>query len=262
MKKQIRLKEMFDCGCHLGTNMKNINPKMRPYIMSVHDGIAIIDILKTYTRLFRITLFLKKVIATEGYRVLFVGTQKSIAPIIASIATKSYSNYVNERWKGGFLTNFKTMKKNENRSTSSSVKEPITLFPDKSENTPSAAKKGRSGETSSIQDENQKTAAGLDSNTLPDIVIIVGQDREMKAIKECKKLNIPTITILDSDGDPSLTNLFIPANDDSSSSVECILKHIGQAVLLGRYLYNQKKKTNRTQTSSRGLSSSRRIANR
>ena len=85
---------------------------------------------------------------------------------------------------------------------------------------------------------------------LPDIVIIVGQDKEMKAIKECKKLNIPTITILDSDGDPSLTNLFIPANDDSSSSVECILKHIGQAVLLGRYLYDQNRKTNRTQLSS------------
>ena len=113
--KQIRLKEMFDCGCHLGTNIKNINPKMRPYIMSVHDGIAVIDILKTYTRLFRISLFLKKVIATQGYRVLFVGTQKSIAPIIASIASKSSSNYINERWKGGFLTNFKTMKKNENR---------------------------------------------------------------------------------------------------------------------------------------------------
>ena len=94
------------------------------------------------------------------------------------------------------------------------------------------------------------STVGLEFNTLPDIVIIVGQDKEMKAIKECKKLNIPTITILDSDGDPSLTNLFIPANDDSSSSVECILKHLGQAVLLGRYLYDQNKKTNRRQLSS------------
>ena len=221
--KQIRLKEMFDCGCHLGTNIKNINPKMRPYIMSVHDGIAVIDILKTYTRLFRISLFLKKVIATQGYRVLFVGTQKSIAPIIASIAIKSSSNYINERWKGGFLTNFKTMKKNENRFSEKDYKNEESSKTAKLENFDHEKMESKS--TSKI---------GIEFNTLPDIVIIVGQDKEMKAIKECKKLNIPTITILDSDGDPSLTNLFIPANDDSSSSVECILKHLGQAVLLGR----------------------------
>ena len=238
--KQIRLKEMFDCGCHLGTNVKNINPKMRPYIMSVHDGIAIIDILKTYTRLFRISLFLKKVIATQGYRVLFVGTQKSIAPIVASIATKSSSNYINERWKGGFLTNFKTMKKNENRFSEKDYK-----------NQENSKKTAKLESLSHEKTEPKSTSTvGLEFNTLPDIVIIVGQDKEMKAIKECKKLNIPTITILDSDGDPSLTNLFIPANDDSSSSVECILKHLGQAVLLGRYLYDQNKKTNRRQLSS------------
>ena len=240
--KQIRLKEMFDSGCHLGTNVKNLNPKMRPYIMSVHDGIAIIDILKTYTRLFRITLFLKKVIATEGYRVLFVGTQKSIAPIIASVATKSSSNYINDRWKGGFLTNFKTMKKNENNLSEKYSK--------KEENA-----KIRVG--SQLENSSKHSSVGLELNTLPDIVIIVGQNKEMKAIKECKKLKIPTITILDSDGDPSLTNLFIPANDDSSFSVECILKHIGQAILLGRYLYDQKKKTNRMQISSRKSSSPR-----
>ena len=245
--KEIRLKEMFDCGCHLGTNIKNINPKMRPYIMSVHDDIAIIDILKTYTRLFRITLFLKKVIATEGYRVLFVGTQKSVAPIIASVATRSSSNYINERWKGGFLTNFKTMKKNENRGIEKSYKN--------EEN--AKIRVGSLARSTSIQssDSLKNSSVGLELNTLPDIVIIVGQHKEMKAIKECKKLNIPTITILDSDGDPSLTNLFIPANDDSSSSVECILKPIGGAVLLGKYLYDQKKKTNRTQIASSRKSS-------
>lgn len=230
--KQISLKEMFDSGCHLGTNIKTINPKMRPYIMSVHDGIAIIDILKTYTRLFRMTLFLKKVIATQGYRVLFVGTQKSIAPIIASIATKSSSSYVNERWKGGFLTNFKTMKKNETRLPENSLKKGPAQTDD--------------------LNSNQNSYTGVELTTLPDIVIIVGQAKEMKAINECKKLNIPTISILDSDGDPSLTNLFIPANDDSSSSVECILKHLGKAVLLGKYLYyNKKPKSSIAKTSRR-----------
>lgn len=178
--------------------------------------------LKTYTRLFRISLFLKKVIATQGYRVLFVGTQKSIAPIIAEIATKSSSNYINERWKGGFLTNFKTMKTNENRSKEFGSPSAVSEKDFKnSENTKTKKFQNKARLTQSWE-SNQKDTVGLEFNTLPDIVIIVGQDKEMKAIKECKKLNIPTITILDSDGDPSLTNLFIPANDDSSSSVECI----------------------------------------
>ena len=254
--KQIRLKEMFDCGCHLGTNIKNINPKMRPYIMSVHDGIAIIDILKTYTRLFRISLFLKKVIATQGYRVLFVGTQKSIAPIIASIATKSSSNYINERWKGGFLTNFKTMKKNENSFAEKDYKN------EENSNITKLRVAQRENFNHEKIESKSTSKIGLEFNTLPDIVIIVGQDKEMKAIQECKKLNIPTITILDSDGDPSLTNLFIPANDDSSSSVECILKHLGQAVLLGRYLYDQNRKTYPSQVSSVSRKSLSRKRNR
>ena len=77
-------------------------------------------------------------------------------------------------------------------------------------------------------------------NSLPDLVIIVGQEKELKAIKECQKLNIPTITILDSDGDPEKTSLFIPANDDSRSSVEFILKHLGESILISRLLYEKK----------------------
>lgn len=215
--KQINLKEMYNAGVHLGSSVKKLNPKMKPYIMCTHDGIAIIDILKTYTRLFRITLFLKKVIATEGYRVLFVGTQKSIAPLISEIAIKSSSYYINERWKGGFLTNFKTMKgQNSSNFTKNS--------------------------NTSIENSEKSNTQSFESNelnSLPDLVIIVGQEKELKAIKECQKLNIPTITILDSDGDPEKTSLFIPANDDSRSSVEFILNHLGQSILVGRLLYDK-----------------------
>ena len=218
--KQINLKEMYKAGVHLGSSVKKLNPKMKPYIMCTHDGIAIIDILKTYTRLFRITLFLKKVIATEGYRVLFVGTQKSIASLIAEIATKSSSYYINERWKGGFLTNFKTMKgQNSNSAKNDYLK--------------TRSKREKDNVSQQYFESNEL-------NNLPDLVIIVGQEKELKAIKECQKLNIPTITILDSDGDPEKTSLFIPANDDSRSSVEFILKHLGQSILVGRLLYDKK----------------------
>lgn len=212
---------MYNAGVHLGSSVKKLNPKMKPYIMCTHDGIAIIDILKTYTRLFRVALFLKKVIATEGYQILFVGTQKSIAPLIAEIAAKSSSYYINDRWKGGFLTNFKTMKGQN-----------------------SAKPRGSRSEIGGPGRSNELTG-------LPDLVIIVGQEKELKAIKECQKLNIPTITILDSDGDPDKTSLFIPANDDSRSSVEFILRHLGQSILVGRLIYD-KKNTSRAQISDRG----------
>lgn len=218
--KQINLKEMYAAGVHLGSSVKSLNPKMKSYVMCTHDGIAIIDILKTYTRLFRITLFLKKVIATEGYNVLFLGTQKSIAPVIAEIATKSNSNYINERWKGGFFTNFKTMKSQV--SSNSSKNDNLEL-------------------RSKSNYENFSETSSNEFNSLPDLVILVGQEKELKAIKECQKLNIPIITVLDLDGDPDKTSLFIPANDDSRLSVDFILKHLGQSILVGRLLYDRQR---------------------
>lgn len=241
--RQINIKEMYNAGVHLGSSVKKLNPKMKPYIMCTHEGIAIIDILKTYTRLFRITLFLKKVIATEGYWVLFVGTQKAIAPLIAEIATKCSSYYINERWKGGFLTNFKTMKGTPPRIQSwdsrggswSDLSNSAKRYSDK-----------KKEESISGSVEN-RTSNELTS--LPDLVILVGQEKGLKVIKECQKLNIPVITILDSDGDPEKTSLFIPANDDSQSSVELILRHLGQSILIGRLFFD--KKTARTNWTER-----------
>nr|YP_010261193.1 ribosomal protein S2 [Cephaleuros karstenii]UIB39134.1 ribosomal protein S2 [Cephaleuros karstenii] len=208
--KQINFKEMYNAGVHLGSSIKTINPKMKPYIMCTHDGIAIIDILKTYTRLFRVTLFLKKVIATEGYQVLFVGTQKSIAPLIADIATKSSSPYINKGWSASCEGEKEEKFRKQSRTTPLTKTEEIT-----------------------------KLTHVTKLTSLPDIVIIVGQQKELKAVKECEKLNIPTITILDSDGDPEKTSLFIPANDDSWTSVEFILKHLGHSILVGRLLYDK-----------------------
>uniref|UniRef100_UPI003001421D ribosomal protein S2 n=1 Tax=Cephaleuros lagerheimii TaxID=2738443 RepID=UPI003001421D len=183
--KQINFKEMYSAGVHLGSSVKTINPKMKPYIMCTHDGIAIIDILKTYT-----------LIATEGYNVLFVGTQKSIAPLIADIAIKSSSPYINKRWKvasipqSSFLSS-SSIERNENKNFGKGSKAlPLTN-----------------------SEEITKSTSTIELLTLPDIVIIVGQQKELKAFHE--KLMIPTITILDSDGDPEKTSLFIPANDDS-----------------------------------------------
>lgn len=107
----------------------------------------------------------------------------------------------------------------------------------------SASSRSKLGSELQINSSNPslESFASNELNSLPDLVIIVGQEKELKAIKECQKLNIPTITILDSDGDPEKTSLFIPANDDSRSSVEFILKHLGQSILIGRLLYDKKK---------------------
>lgn len=141
------------------------------------------------------------------------------------------------------MTNFKTVKgqttANSKSSSRQNVLEPLNQT-SKNEFLETNSKINSENKIGSIKNNIQL----LESNeltSLPDLVIIVGQEKELKAIKECQKLNIPTITILDSDGDPEKTSLFIPANDDSRSSVEFILKHLGQSILVGRLLYDKKK---------------------
>nr|YP_010260925.1 ribosomal protein S2 [Cephaleuros virescens]UIB38679.1 ribosomal protein S2 [Cephaleuros virescens] len=241
--KKINFKEMYNAGVHLGSSVKKIHPKMRRYIMCTHDGIAMIDILKTYTRLF--------LIATDGYQILFVGTQKTIAPLIADIANKTSCPYVNKNWKGGYLTNFKNMnglgeassQKNElshsitsmfqnSEKSSRKLTYPLSLIEKNFDNQVFFSTPPFSPPKSKTLNSTTKLSS------LPDIVIIVGQQKELKAVKECQQLQIPIITILDSDGDPEKSSLFIPANDDSLTSVEYILKHLGHAILVGRLLYD------------------------
>jgi small subunit ribosomal protein S2 len=222
----VTLEQMLDSGVHFGHQVRRWNPKMAPFIYGERNGIHIIDILQTLVSLEEISTFLTEQSAQQK-TILFVGTKRQAAPIIEITARDCNAHYVNQRWLGGMLTNWSTMnlcieklkriQKQEDDGT-------LFKFPKK--------------EQVLIQKRKEKLEkffGGVKNmKTTPDIVILVGQPKEMNAVRECNKLGIRTITLLDTNCDPSLADLVIPANDDSIRSVELILTELKEAILKGQ----------------------------
>ena len=222
----ITLEQMLESGVHFGHQVRRWNPKMAPFIYSERNGIHIIDILQTLVALEEISQFLTEEVS-KGKTVLFVGTKRQAAPIIEAAAKGCNSNYVSQRWLGGMLTNWTTMvacidklKKIEKQEENGTL---LTL------------PKKESAQLQKRKEKLEKFFGGVKTMTkLPDIVILVGQPNELNAVKECNKLGIRTITLLDTNCDPSLADLVIPGNDDSIRSVELILMELKEAVLKGQ----------------------------
>ena len=222
----VTLEQMLDSGVHFGHQVRRWNPKMAPFIYGERNGIHIIDILQTLVSLEEISTFLTEQ-SVQQKTILFVGTKRQAAPIIEITARDCNAHYVNQRWLGGMLTNWSTMnlcieklkriQKQEDDGT-------LFKFPKK--------------EQVLIQKRKEKLEkffGGVKNmKTTPDIVILVGQPKEMNAVRECNKLGIRTITLLDTNCDPSLADLVIPANDDSIRSVELILTELKEAILKGQ----------------------------
>ena len=274
----IPIEELLSAGVHFGHRVNKWNPKMAPYIFGERNGVHIIDLIQTLGYLENAYQFLatyKKGNAHQlGKKVLFVGTKKQVAPIIQKEAEKCQANYVNHRWLGGLLTNWTTIQlcvTKLNRlgaSKTAGATEGISSFSTANVN-PQGEGSEESRNTPSLPFENdpfltkkekavlkkqyeklKKFFGGIqDMPEIPEIVIIVGQDCEINAVRECSKLcetstqrsnsnpnrakNVPlprTITILDTNSDPSLADLFIPANDDSTKSVELILGKLSEAI--------------------------------
>lgn len=227
--KQI-LQKMIQAGVHFGHPKDQWNPKMLPYIYKEKNGIHIIDIVQTWFYLKKISKFLEES-CSQGKRILFVGTKKQASKIIESMAINSNSFFVNERWLGGLFTNWSTIQK--------SIYKLNNL--EKYENFKNYSKK----EKVKLEKQKQKLEkyiGGLKKmNQLPDIVIIIGQQKELNAVKECQKLGIRTITLLDTNCNPLLADLFIPANDDSIASIKLILNELVKSIKNGHLLYQQTK---------------------
>lgn len=240
--------EMFNVGIHLGHQAKKWNPKMAPYIYAERNGIHIIDLIQTYSRLKEVSTFLKKS-ASEGKNFLFVGTKKQATRLIAKLALQTDSFYVNQRWLGGMLTNWKSMKTSIEKLNQLEKKEKngeLKNLPKKEE---ALCRKEKQ--------RLQKYLGGLKNmRAIPDVVIIVGQPEEKNAVLECQKLGIRSVTLLDTDCDPTLADLFIPANDDSVASLKFIFTKFLEAIQEGKEEYNKKQeklrqKTNKTRFSSK-----------
>jgi small subunit ribosomal protein S2 len=209
------LKSMLEAGVHFGHQSRRWNPKMAPYIYEEKNGIHILDVVQTIGELEKARAAFK-----SAKNVIFVGTRPQIAPLIEEVAKKSGSHYVNTRWVGGLLTNWSTM--------SMCLEQLARLDVRLAEAVPTKGFTKKDILTLSKERERlEKFFGGLRSlKGLPDLVVIVGQPHERNAVLECQKLNIPTITLLDSNCDPTSATYGIPANDDSSRSVAFILEQL------------------------------------
>ena len=225
---------MIQNGLHFGHSRQAWNPKMTPYIYMESNNIHIIDLIQTYSHLKQVLQFLANS-AAQGKVILFVGTKRQSSKLVSKIAKSCQSFFVTERWLGGLLTNWSTVQK-------SIVKLNDLEFQERNNSFDGLPKK----EIIKLKKEKNrlnKYLGGLKQmKSLPDILIIIDQKKEINAVLECKKLGIRSITILDTNGDPSLADLFVPANDDSITSLNFILEEFLKYIQYGQRKFNQYQK--------------------
>ncbi|EGJ29620.1 MULTISPECIES: 30S ribosomal protein S2 [Moorena] len=223
----VSLAEMLESGVHFGHQTRRWNPKMDPYIYTARNGVHIIDLVQT-AQLMEDAYHYIRTSSEQGKRFLFVGTKRQAAGIIAQEASRCGAYYVNQRWLGGMLTNWETIKTRverlkdlERRETSGA----LDLLPKK--------------EGSMLRRELgklQKYLGGIKMmRKVPDIVIIIDQKREYNAILECEKLSLPIVSLLDTNCDPDLADIPIPANDDAIRSIKLIIGKLADAIYEGRH---------------------------
>lgn len=214
--------ELLDAGVHFGHLRRKWNPNMSPYIFMERNGIHIIDLYKTMAKLEEASSALKQ-IAKSGRKVLFVATKKQAKEIVATQVQKVGMPYVVERWPGGMLTNFATIRKAVRKMGSIDKLMSTSNFKNLSKR-----------ERLQINRERQKLEKQLGSiaelNRLPSAVFVVDILKEKIAIAEARKLNIPTFAIVDTNSDPNIIDFPIPGNDDASKSIELILRILVQAI--------------------------------
>src|SRR5690606_34539796 len=217
--------ELLDAGVHFGHLTRKWDPKMAKYIFMERNGIHIIDLNKTITKLEEATSAIKQIVKS-GRKVLFVATKKQAKEIVAKYAQDVNMPYVTERWLGGMLTNFATVRK--------SIKKMSNIDKMTTEGTYSVLSKK---EKLMIQRERVKLETLLggiaDLNRLPAALFIVDIKKEHIAVSEAQKLNIPTFAMVDTNSDPESIDFPIPANDDASKSIELICSVVAQAIKEG-----------------------------
>ncbi|NMG57512.1 30S ribosomal protein S2 [Geitlerinema sp. P-1104] len=223
----ITLAQLLECGVHFGHQTRRWNPRMSQYIFTDRNGVHIIDLVQTAQLLEDAYDYLRSA-AEAGKKFLFVGTKRQAAAIIAQEADRCGAYYVNQRWLGGMLTNWTTIKTRVER-----LKELENL--EESGNLDLRPKK----EGAMLRRELfklRKYLGGIKGmRKVPDIVILVDQRREYTAVQECHKLDLPIVSLLDTNCDPDAVDVPIPANDDAIRSIKLILGKLADAIYEGRH---------------------------
>lgn len=254
----VDVKQLLDAGVHYGHRASRWNPKMRPYIYGKRNLIHIIDLRETVRGLLRSYRYLSQIVS-RGQLVLFVGTKRQGKEIVEREAQRCGMPYVSERWLGGTLTNFRTIRSRLNR-----LKELENMWLPAGDNPArhdmnayiasmmtEAGKMDltKAPDTAPIRNYSKKMVATLsrellkirrnllgirEMNRLPEVLVIVGPNREHIAVKEAKRMGVTTVALIDTDSDPDPVDLPIPGNDDSIRSIEVVLAKLADAILEGR----------------------------
>ena len=224
--------ELLEAGVHFGHQTQHWNPKMKPYIYGARNGIYILDLRKT-TGLLDSAYEAVREYAAKGRNVLFVGTKKQAAEVVAEEAARSGAYYINRRWLGGMLTNFETIRGRVNK-----LRELEDFI-----NSGHAEKlpKKEQAQLNRQLAKLSKTLGGIkEMRGLPDIIFVVDQAKEDIAIAEANKLGIPVICLADTNANPDGINYIIPGNDDAIRSIKLITSKLADAVIEGKKLRENK----------------------
>ncbi|MFK7882855.1 MAG: 30S ribosomal protein S2 [Phycisphaerales bacterium] len=244
------VQDLIESGIHFGQRSSGWNPKMQQYIYGKRNGIHIIDIKETVKGL----LLAKKLITrtvSSGKDVCFVGTKRQAKGVIEQRVTDVQMHYVTERWLGGTLTNFRTIRSRLKRL------EELEAIEEK-DNFQSYSKKMES----QLRREMKKIRRNLDGirrmDKLPGVMVVVDVNREMNGLREARKLGIPTVCLIDTDGDPEVADVAIPGNDDSMRSIDVIIRELCKAIADGKQMRVQSTKGSDGAEGSDGPKRSRR----
>jgi small subunit ribosomal protein S2 len=218
------MRQLLEAGVHFGHHTRRWNPKMQPYLFGVRNGVHIIDLEQTVPLLARALQAVRDTVAGGG-RVLFVGTKRQAQEPVATSARRCGQYFVNHRWLGGMLTNFKTI--------SGSIKR-LREFDDKINNPASGMTKRELLELTRNRDKLERALGGIkEMGGLPDLLFVIDTNKEKIAIEEANKLNIPVIAVIDSNSSPDGITYPVPGNDDAMRAIHTYCDLVSSAVLSG-----------------------------
>ncbi|MBC8265976.1 MAG: 30S ribosomal protein S2 [Flavobacteriales bacterium] len=218
-------KELLDAGVHFGHQKRKWNPAMAPYVFMERNGIHIIDLNKSVAKIEEAASAMKQIVKS-GKNILFVATKKQAKDIVAEKVQKINMPYITERWPGGLLTNFVTIRK--------AVKKMDSIDKMKTDGTIDTLSKRERLQISRTREKLERNLGSISKmNRIPSAIFVVDINKERIAVAEAKKLNIPTFAMVDTNSNPNLVEFPIPANDDASKSIECIVEILTKAVAEG-----------------------------
>ncbi|SDG78147.1 30S ribosomal protein S2 [Pelagibacterium luteolum] len=218
------MRQLLEAGVHFGHQKHRWNPKMERYIFGVRNDVHILDLSQTVPALYRALQLISDTVA-DGGRVLFVGTKRQAAPLVAEAARQSAQYYVNSRWLGGMLTNWQTI--------SNSIARLRELEALQAEGATGLTKRERL-QRSREQERLERDLGGIkDMGNIPNLMFVIDTNKEANAIKEARRLGIPVVAIVDTNCDPDAVDYAIPGNDDASRALELYLSLVSKAAIDG-----------------------------